>query len=128
MKTIQEYQSNKVEVPDLINYLFFIRDESHRQHLSTKSYAQHKALNEFYDVLVDLIDDFAETYQGEFGLCELKPTTVEFKNFTDLLEKDLVNKIKLIRENLSNSPHLQNILDEFLSLVYKTLYKLRYLS
>lgn len=47
--------------------LFEARDQSHFSHLNTTSYAEHKALNEFYDEWLSLVDDFVETYQGKYG-------------------------------------------------------------
>jgi hypothetical protein len=44
------------------------RDLAHREHLKTKSYAQHKALGKFYNDIVDNADAIAEAYQGQYGL------------------------------------------------------------
>ena len=53
---------------NLIALLFLARDLTHRAHLKTNSYAQHVALNEFYDAIVGFADTFAETYQGMKGI------------------------------------------------------------
>ncbi len=53
-----------VQANEVLNKLFEMRDNTHIAHLQTKSYAEHKALNKFYDSIVDLADDFAEQYQG----------------------------------------------------------------
>ena len=38
----------------------------------TRSYAAHKALNEFYDEIVDLADSFAEAYiAGDWSTSDL---------------------------------------------------------
>ena len=47
--------------------LLTIRNNVHLEHWATESFAAHKALNEFYDGLLDLIDTFVETYQGRYG-------------------------------------------------------------
>ena len=49
---------------DFIGQLFLARDVAHSVHLNTRSYAKHKALNEFYTKVVELADTFAEAYQG----------------------------------------------------------------
>ena len=49
---------------EFIAKLFLTRELAHRYHLSTKSYSQHKALQNFYEDLLDLIDDLAEMTQG----------------------------------------------------------------
>ena len=41
-------------------------------HLKTPSYAKHKALNEFYDEIVELQDRFAEVAQGMFGKLDIE--------------------------------------------------------
>ncbi len=52
----------------LIALLFFARDVTHREHLKTTSYAQHVALNEFYEAIVGNADSIAEAYQGRNGI------------------------------------------------------------
>jgi len=47
--------------------LFEARDQIHLIHLNTTSYAEHKALNAFYDSWLSLVDSFIETYQGKYG-------------------------------------------------------------
>src|SRR5512135_3202691 len=47
---------------------FQARNVAHREHLKTRSYAQHVALNEFYDDVIDAIDAVVEVYQGRYGL------------------------------------------------------------
>jgi hypothetical protein len=44
---------------EFIAQLFLTRELAHRYHLSTKSYAQHKALGNFYEDLLDLTDDLS---------------------------------------------------------------------
>ena len=53
---------------DFMGMLFLARDVAHSVHLNTRSYAKHKALQKFYESVGDLADDFAEAYQGRYGL------------------------------------------------------------
>ena len=53
---------------EFISTLFLARDVSHRVHLSTRSFAKHKALDEFYHGIINHADEFAEMYQGCYGL------------------------------------------------------------
>jgi hypothetical protein len=53
---------------DFIGVLFLARDVAHSVHLNTRSYSKHKALNIFYERIVGAADDFAEAYQGRYGL------------------------------------------------------------
>ena len=44
------------------------RTQAHIFHLQTQSYAQHKALQDYYDEIVELIDEYVETYQGKYDI------------------------------------------------------------
>ena len=43
------------------------RTQAHVFHLTTNSYAQHKALGKYYDAISDLLDAYAEAYMGSYG-------------------------------------------------------------
>ena len=49
---------------ELIAILFLAREIAHREHLKTRSFAAHMALNEFYNDIVERADAIAESYQG----------------------------------------------------------------
>ena len=53
---------------DFVGMFFLARDVTHSVHLNTRSYAKHKALQKFYENIIDLADGFAEAYQGRHGL------------------------------------------------------------
>lgn len=116
---------------NFIGMLFLARDVTHSVHLNTRSYAKHKALNEFYDGIVDLADNFAEAYQGKYGL--IGPIALQSAKKTnsvvDFLE-DQVKEIETTRFKIVDEActPLQNIIDEILALYYSTLYKLKFLA
>lgn len=60
---------------EFIARAFAVRTAAHLAHLQSRSYAEHVALGGFYDPLVDLVDSYAEAYQGLFGLIEDYPAT-----------------------------------------------------
>ena len=60
---------------DFVGILFLARDVAHSVHLNTRSFSKHTALNIFYDRIIDVADDFAETYQGTHGL--IGPITLQ---------------------------------------------------
>lgn len=120
-----------MDVAHLIGLLFLSRDFSHVQHLSTKSYAKHKALDEFYHGVVDLADSFAEAYQGRHGLIGAIPLQSAQKS-TDIVSF-LENQLAGIEEGRyevcsKTDTALQNIIDEIVGLYLTTLYKLKHLS
>lgn len=115
----------------LIAILFLSREIAHRDHLKTHSYAEHKALNEFYDEIVELADDLAELYQGRHGIIESIPIlTAETTNkpADDLAKQlELVEKIRYTAVEKTDTA-IQNKIDEIVGLYLSTLYKLRNLK
>ena len=114
---------------DFVSLVLLDRDVAHLAHWKTKSYAEHKALNEFYDEIVDLADSFAEAYIGSYGLIEFSDTTYEPHTDALKLLDELDDSIDDVRDTLNKGDtHLMNILDEIAALVASTRYKLRFLK
>ena len=108
---------------------FHARTNAHVLHLTTRSYAVHKALNEFYDEIVDLADSFAEAYIGSYGLIEFSDTPYEPRTDALKLLDELDDSIDGVRDTLNKGDtHLMSILDEIAALVGSTRYKLRFLK
>lgn len=106
--------------------------ESWQLHLQTNKYSEHIALNEYYDDALDAVDDIIEDWIGAHG----KPANFECvlfaKNFGDAIAyfTELEVFVKKNRECLftdSDSEILSDI-DTLLSLIDKTLYKLKQLT
>ena len=118
-------------IAGLIVQLFHARTNAHIQHLRTKSYATHVALNEFYDNIVNLADKFAEAYQGRHGL--IGPINLmsakKTSNVVEFLEDSLaeVEKMRYDVVAKTDTP-LQNIIDEIVGQYLSTLYKLKFLA
>lgn len=115
---------------ELVMRCFHARTNAHVLHLKTRSYAVHKALNEFYDEIIGLVDSYAEAYQGDYGLIDSYPP--KYSPATDPLT--LVKELgSWIAENRSkccdeDDTYLQNIIDEIMALIRSTEYKLRFLK
>ena len=111
----------------IVAILFLDRTLTHMEHLRTKSYAQHKALQDFYDGIIDLADTLAETYQGYEGIMDIPLLSTEVKsNIADHLAKRVL-EIQRLRKSCDLSA-IQNIVDEIVALYLSTVYKLRNLS
>jgi hypothetical protein len=116
---------------EFVGMLFLARDVTHSVHLNTRSYAKHKALQKFYDNIIDLADSFAEAYQGRHGLIgpiglqSAKKTT----NVVEFLEAQ-VEEIEKCRYEVCSKDDtpLQNLIDGILELYLSTLYKLKFLA
>jgi len=115
----------------LISLLFFARDITHREHLKTNSYAQHMALNGFYNDIVDNADAIAEAYQGKYGLLS---NMAIIGNTGDIsIINELNGQLKWIKENRykicsKDDTAIQNLIDGAEETYLSTLYKLRFLS
>jgi hypothetical protein len=116
---------------DFVGMFFLARDVTHSVHLNTRSYAKHKALQKFYENIIDLADGFAEAYQGRHGLIgaitlqSSKKTT----NVTEFLQ-DQLDEIEKCRYEVCDKSDtaLQNLIDGIVELYLSTLYKLKFLS
>ena len=65
---ILEQESDKGDFVEMISLLFHSRTQAHTFHLQTESFAEHKALEGYYDGIVGLIDSITESYQGKYGI------------------------------------------------------------
>ena len=114
---------------EIIGLLFHARNIAHKEHLKTKSYAQHMALGSFYDEVIELADKLAEAYQGDEGIMKDIPL---FNKEADCMIDDFlvkqVNMIEKLRTSATKRTAIQNIIDEVIGLYLSTIYKLRNLS
>jgi hypothetical protein len=120
-----------VKPADFVGLLFLARDVTHSTHLNTRSYAKHKALQKFYENIIDLADDFVEAFQGKHGL--IGAVTLQSAKKTSNVTEFLEDQLKQIEDERyeicaqSYTP-IQNIIDEIIGLYLLTLYKLKFLS
>jgi hypothetical protein len=130
MISLNNYRNAK-EVNSLFAKLFEARQTAHQMHLQTDSYAVHKALNGFYDDLLDLIDSLIETFQGQYGIVEkydIKNTNVGKDEVLSYLQNTVEVVITGHKAFSEKDTHLHNILDEIVALFYSTIYKIKYLK
>ena len=120
-----------MKAADFVGLLFLGRDVAHSVHLNTRSYSKHKALQKFYDGVIDLADKFAEAYQGNYGLIgsiSLQSTKKQ-GNIVEFLENQL-EEIKDVRYKVveKECTPIHNVIDEIEALYMSTLYKLKFLA
>ena len=118
---------------ELVGRCFQARTEAHIAHLTTKSFAQHKALNEFYDEIVDLADAFAENAQGRAGALLKYPRISPRSSDSDTSKpltviEALRTWVDENRDDCGDESELQNLIDEIVALCNSTIYKLTFLS
>lgn len=127
--SLKDYKDAK-SVKKLVEKMFEVRQTAHNFHLQTKIYSVHKALNSYYDKLLDLVDAYIETYQGQYGILT-GYENIQVSAVNDIVEylEDSVKIFSLGRDSLKDSDaHLKNILDEIIALTYRTLYKIKFLK
>jgi DNA-binding ferritin-like protein len=116
---------------DFVGILFLARDVTHSVHLNTRSYSKHKALQKFYENIIDLADSFAEAYQGRYGL--IGPISLmsakKTSNVIEFLESQLA-EIEKVRYDVCDKSDsaIQQLIDNVIELYLSTLYKLRFLA
>ena len=120
-------ESNNTEclaASTLIALCFESRNKAHIAHLQTKSYSEHKALDDYYNEIILLADAFAESYEGRCGVIDYFP---EIKiNATSGLRivqtvRDWIDKN---RDTCGEFSELQNAIDDIVTLCNSTIYKL----
>ncbi len=120
-----------MKAADFVGILFLARDVTHSVHLNTRSYSKHKALQKFYENIIDLADSFAEAYQGRHGL--IGPISLmsakKTSNVVEFLESQLA-EIESVRYDVCDKSDtaLQQLIDNVIELYLSTLYKLRFLA
>ena len=116
---------------DIVSGMLHSRTQIHIYHLQTKSFAVHKALNDYYDGVVDLFDGLVESYQGKHGIVEDYKCD-GYDNYTSVnsvieylqkLDKTIEGSRKSIKESF-----IQNQVDTVQELIYSTIYKLKFLE
>ena len=116
---------------EFILTLLHAATNTHILHWQTKSFADHMALNEFYQALPELIDAVVEATQGRTGQLIDYPVQYYAPASTGLEElemlKDYVDEERH-KEGIPQESEIQNLIDEIASQIDSTLYKLRFLK
>jgi transcriptional regulator of met regulon len=122
--------SSMTDEAQLIQFVFQMLNQVKLLHWATTSYAKHKALDDLYTVLSDKSDLLVEAYVGKFKKQPLKKFTLAFELHSDAssIEKHLeAEREKLAGWNklFAKSPELQNVVQEMMAEIDKTLYLVR---
>jgi len=112
----------------LISYLFHSRTQTHIFHLQTQSFAEHMALNTYYDGIVPLIDGIVEAYQGKYGIVKgySNFNLMEYNNTQQVIAylDTLCKAVYATYETIEDS-YILNLLDGITELIKSTIYKLQ---
>lgn len=115
-----------------VSTLMASRTQAHIFHLQTPSFAAHKALNEYYDEIVDITDGIVESYQGKYGIITgyTNVALQEYQSCEGIIMyfTVLCSYIEKSRTMLCQDSYVQNQIDEVVALINSTIYKLRFLK
>ncbi|CAB4215691.1 hypothetical protein UFOVP1475_42 [uncultured Caudovirales phage] len=114
------------EITTFISTLNSCKQQSIFWHNQTISYAEHKALNNFYEGIEDLLDGLVESVAGIYG----RPTGYTAHDFEDYKDKaqlqayfkKVYDFVQTERNNVYQETWVQNQIDEIAALVSTTLY------
>jgi hypothetical protein len=124
-------KNNNDDFCEMVCRLLNSQTQVHIFHLQTKTYSEHKALQNYYENIDDLVDGLIESYQGKYGiLTNVKSyENVDYDSKNQVIDyfNDLSDEIETLRESVKDS-FLQNQVDTILELIYSTVYKLKFLS
>jgi hypothetical protein len=128
----QEESSNHNEdFCEMVCQMLHSQTQVHIFHLGTKSYAEHKALQGYYEGVDALTDGLVESYQGKYGLLTNYKSykNQSYKNKNQVLKyfTGLLNMIEEKRDCCDDS-YIQNQIDTVQELIYSTMYKLKFLN
>lgn len=115
---------------ELVEKVFTTRTLLHFAHLTTKSYAAHKALGEMYDAIVEEVDGIAEVYCGKFGL--LSGLECDCAKVPDDIVTHIKEEMNWVDDNRSfiskGFKPVDNMIDGLLAEYSRTIYKLENLK
>lgn len=127
----EDSEGHNEDFCEMVCQLLHSQTQVHIFHLGTKSYAEHKALQGYYEGIDALVDGIIESYQGKYGLLTNYKSykNQSYKNKKQVLKyfTSLLNMIEEKRESVEDS-YIQNQIDTVQELIYSTMYKLRFLN
>jgi hypothetical protein len=122
---------NNSSFQEMVSILLHSQTQVHIFHLQTKSYSEHKALQNYYEGIDGLVDGVIESYQGKYevltGYKSIK--TEEYKSNEQVIKyfKALDTMIDKNRKGIKES-FIQNQIDTIQELIFSTLYRLKFLK
>ena len=115
------------EAAEFLLTLLHAATNTHLLHWTTKSYAEHKALGEFYSELPELVDQLAEAMMGKFDATPTFPVTYYAPAASGKEElQALKDYVMQGRQSLPQDSEIQNLVDEIAQSIDQTLYLLRF--
>lgn len=130
MEYVEKKTAPDKTIKQLIAKVFSSRNAFHFAHWKTKSYAEHIAIGDLYDAIVDKIDEIVEVYQGKYGLLKNVscPNAVAPANLVAHVKAE-AKWIDDNRDTITNDCEaISAIIDELEACYLKAIYKLENLK
>ena len=117
---------------ELASLLLHSQTQTHIFHLRVTgpgAYAAHKALQKYYEGINGLVDGLVEMYQGKYGLVEFGAISkidndASLPSVIEYISK-LADAVMVLRQgDTLQDSFIQNEIDNVMSLIYSTKYKL----
>jgi hypothetical protein len=119
------------QLSTFVSCLFGARDIAHMFHLNTTSFAQHKALEELYELLVDHADKWAEVGIGitgfPLGFCIADASRYPSGDPLSFIRNLAIDLMDCHGPCFASNPVLSNMMQELQAEVYRVKYKLEQL-
>ena len=130
LKLREQEETSVSPMEELESRLVHSQTQAHIFHLQTGSYAEHKALQKYYESIDGLMDSLIESYQGENDIIRnYKSYSMDnYDSKEQVIEyfEELINLVRSLSEDFPS--YLKNIVDEIEVLINSTLYKLKRLN
>ena len=117
---------------EFVSYIYDSQIKSKIYHWKSKSFSEHKALDDYNEKIEELIDGLIESYQGCYTLINIELYANSGNNFGCMEYFDNIrifittnrNNIEIIK----NNTYIQNQIDEIEKALNSLIYKLKYLK
>lgn len=113
---------------ELISKLLFSKNQAHVYHWQASFYSKHIALDSYYNDITPLLDKLVETYQGTNDIIKVYTNNEKYGYGEESVIPYFEELLKYVQSNKMDDSDLQNIIDEIVSLIKQTLYKLKRLK
>jgi DNA-binding ferritin-like protein len=113
-----------------VHFLFTLRTQLKLHHWQTYEFSTHKATDEILIKLDDLIDEYVETYMGEYGRPSVTKGTgiIQIKNLSEKAVVSFVKEAimhlqtKFVKGYKASDTALLSVRDEMIGALQKLLY------
>lgn len=123
----------KIETfPHYINKLFESREMANAFHYCVEHNNLHTFLEEYYSKIINLYDELIEMYQGKYGIINEPYEIIIAERGNDVVGyfEDTVKQLEKSVDKVfdKNDTFLLSKNDEIIGLLYKIIYKMKYLK